>query len=114
MDTGRVCLQDKAQFTPEGYVQENARVKAQGVWAQLSAEGAEGSSEAAVPPDLVIGGDTVRQPETGRRADPASSGPAFQACRKPDVTPIFPDFSRFFPFSPGLLAVFPGFLAPRR
>ena len=69
MDTGRVCLQDKAQFTPEGYVQENARVKAQGVWAQLSAEGAEGSSEAAVPPDLVIGGDTVRQPETGRRAD---------------------------------------------
>ena len=56
--------QDKAQFTPEGYVQENARIKAREVWAQLGAEGAEGAGEAAVPPDLVIGGDTVRQPET--------------------------------------------------
>ena len=59
----RVCPQDKAQFTPEGYVQENARIKAREVWAQLSAEGVEGV-EAAVPPDLVIGGDTARQPET--------------------------------------------------
>ena len=55
--------QDKAQFTPEGYVQENARIKAREVWARLSAEGLEGA-EAAVPPDLVIGGDTARQPET--------------------------------------------------
>ena len=30
------------------------------------------------------------------------------------ITPIFHDFSDFFPFSPGLLAVFPGFLASRR
>ena len=30
------------------------------------------------------------------------------------ITPIFHDFFRFFPFSPGLLAVFPGFLASRR
>ena len=30
------------------------------------------------------------------------------------ITPIFRDFSRFFPFSPGLLAVLPGFLASRR
>ena len=30
------------------------------------------------------------------------------------ITPISPEFSRFFPFSPGLLAVFSGFLASRR
>ena len=30
------------------------------------------------------------------------------------ITPIFHDFSRFFPFSPGLLAVLPGSLASRR
>ena len=30
------------------------------------------------------------------------------------ITPIFHNFPDFFPFSPGLLAVFPGFLASRR
>ena len=30
------------------------------------------------------------------------------------ITPIFHDFSESFPFSPGLLAVLPGFLASRR
>ena len=30
------------------------------------------------------------------------------------ITPIFPDFYRFFPVFPGLLAAFSGFLAPRR
>ena len=30
------------------------------------------------------------------------------------ITPIFPDFSRFLPVSPGLLAVLSGFLASRR
>ena len=30
------------------------------------------------------------------------------------ITPFFQDFFRFFPFSPGLLAVLPEFLASRR
>ena len=30
------------------------------------------------------------------------------------ITPIFPEIFHFFPFSPGLLAMFPGFLASRR
>lgn len=42
---------DKSTFTPEGYVQENARIKAREVWKQLCGD--------ADAPDLVIGGDTV-------------------------------------------------------
>ena len=42
---------DKALYTPETYVQENARIKAREVWDQLVAAGDV--------PHLVIGGDTV-------------------------------------------------------
>ena len=45
---------DKSTFTPASYVQENARIKALEVWAQL-----RGTADAASVPDLVIGGDTV-------------------------------------------------------
>ena len=45
---------DKAQFSPEDYVQENARIKALEVWQKLSA-----GVDATEQPALVIGGDTV-------------------------------------------------------
>ena len=42
---------DKSKFTPETYVQENARLKALEVWERLQSAGES--------PTLVIGGDTV-------------------------------------------------------
>jgi septum formation protein len=44
---------DKSQFTPAGYVAENARQKALEVYSRLSAGGS------APPPSLVVGADTV-------------------------------------------------------
>lgn len=48
---------DKAAFTPDSYVQENARRKALEVFERLSAPAASG--EPAVAPSLVVGADTV-------------------------------------------------------
>ena len=50
----------------------------------------------------------VQQPDLGLQAAILPGRPKLL------ITPIFHDSFRFFPFSPGLLAVLPGFLASRR
>ena len=67
---------DKSKFTPETYVQENARLKALEVWERLQSAGES--------PTLVIGGDTVV----------AADGRILVSLTPPTPKPALPTVSR--------------------
>ena len=115
-------------------VPANREVSPSGGGLELQREDGQWLSVPPVPDSLVVNiGDymhlltggrfktpyhRVTMPEAGGAggADERTSFVFFAYPGRPKllITPIFPIFSDFFPFSPGLLAVLPGFLASRR